>query len=117
MSVPAATAGVRGDWMYGCMNPASPPAARAASRYGLSSAGCEYAVPPCPADERKCELPNTQHPDVAEPTAEFLRVLKNVRGRRQRMRLAGEVRPPTHQARPVHVDERIGDVQIFGDEL
>ena len=52
-----------------------------------------------------------------EAAAELLRVLKDVRGCGQRMRFPGEIGPASHQPRAVHVDQRVRDVQIFGDEL
>ena len=33
------------------------------------------------------------------------------------LRLTGEIRPAPHQTRAVHVDQRVRDVQVFGDEL
>ena len=82
-----------------------------------SSDGCPYAVPPAPAMNGRMNSRDADHADVAEPAAELLTVLKNVRGRGERMRLAGEIGPAAHQPRAVHVNQRVRDVQIFGDEL
>ena len=67
--------------------------------------------------ERQDELAHADHADVAEAAAELLRVLKDVRLRRERARLAGEIRPAAHQPRAVHVNQRVRDVQVLGDEL
>ena len=69
------------------------------------------------ADERQDELASADHADVAQPAAELLAVLKDVRRRGERTRLAGQVRPAAHQSRAVHVNQRVRDVEIFRDEL
>jgi hypothetical protein len=56
-------------------------------------------------DERQDELARADHADVAEAAAEFLRVLKDVGGRRQGTGLAGQVAPSAHQSRAVHVNQ------------
>ena len=61
---------------------------------------------------------SADHADVAEAAAELLRVLKNVRrASRADCGLPVRSRPSAHQPRAVHVNQRVRDVQILGDEL
>ena len=83
----------------------------------FSSDGCAYAVPPAPAVNGRMNSFTPDHPDVPEAAAELLRVLQKVRLGRERAQLPGEIRPAPHQPRPIHVDQRVGDVQVLGDEL
>ena len=117
MSVDAALDGWRGTEVYGCMKPASPPCSRAPARYGFSSAGCPYAVPPLTGDQRQDELARANHSDVTKTATKLFAVLQNVRSRRQCVRLSGEIAPSAHETRAVHVDQRIRHVQILGEEL
>src|SRR4051812_44422246 len=70
-----------------------------------------------PTDEWQRELANADHSNVAKSSAELLGVLENVRRCRQRRRRAGEIGPAAHEARAIHVDERVRHVQVFGDQL
>ena len=42
---------------------------------------------------------------------------KDVFARRESVGLAGQIVPTAHQAGAVHVNERVGHTQVFGDEL
>src|SRR5678810_418124 len=68
-------------------------------------------------DERQNELVCADYPDVAEVAAKLLGVLEDVGFGRQWARLSGQVAPSPHQARAIHVDQRVRHVQILGDEL
>ena len=54
---------------------------------------------------------------MPEGSAKLLTVLKDVFARRESVGLAGQIVPTAHQAGTVHVNERVGHTQVFGDEL
>src|SRR5262249_1489220 len=68
-------------------------------------------------DEGQCEFTYADHADMTKAATKLFRVLEQVRRCRERRGLAGEVRPPTHQPRAIHMDQRVGDVEVFGRQF
>ena len=70
-----------------------------------------------PAREREHVACHAEHGDMAQRSPILLTVLQDVLWRGQGMRHAREIAPSSHQSRPVHVHERVRDVQIFRAQL
>src|ERR1051326_3531154 len=69
------------------------------------------------AIERQDVFADADERDVTERAAKLFAILQNVLRGRERVRLAGQIAPAPHQSRPIHVNQGVSDVQVFGDKL